>query len=66
MLEPEHSGHQQLAKGMMNNIPQSGKTVIKKIFSKVVVGNNVETPLAPIELQGYLKGSHYERLNHPL
>ena len=63
MLEPEHSGHQQLAKELMNDIPQSEKTVIKKIFSKVTVGNDVETPLAPIELQGYLKGSHYERLD---
>ena len=65
MLEPEHSGHQQLAKELMSGIPENGKKIIKKIISnyKMAVKGNIEHPLAPIKLHGCLKGSHYEKLD---
>lgn len=69
-LEPEHSGHQDLAKELMENLSQNERERIKNIISKATFTTakacQVEKPLPHIELQGYLKGSKFDKLNHCL
>ena len=69
-LEPEHSGHQELAKELMGNLSQNERERIKNIISKATLTTvkacQVEKPLPHIELQGYLKGSKFDKLNRRL
>lgn len=67
MLEPEHTGHKELAQELIDSIPQKEKDRIKKIIDSATVTSekayNVEKPLPHIELQGYLKGHKFDLLN---
>ncbi|MCG8620722.1 MAG: hypothetical protein MJE68_01815 [Proteobacteria bacterium] len=69
-LEHEHSGHQELAQELMRNLSQNERERIKNIISKATCNTEkacqVEKPLPHIELQGYLKGSKFDKLNHHL
>lgn len=69
-LEPEHSGHQELAKELMGSLSQNERERIKNIISKATFttakASQVEKPLPHIELQGYLKGSKFDKLNDRL
>lgn len=66
-LEPEHSGHIELATELMDNLPKNEKERIKDIISKATSATRqacpVEKPLPHVELQGYLKGSKFDELN---
>ena len=69
-LEPEHSGHQELAQQLMGGLSQNERERIKNIVRKATLNTakacQVEKPLPHIELQGYLKGSKFDKLNHRL
>ena len=66
-LEPEHSGHQELAEELMRSLPQNEREKIKNIISKATFitakACQVEKPIPHVELQGYLKGNHFDKLN---
>lgn len=72
-LEPEHSSHRELAKELMGSLPQNERQRIENIISKasftsakVCQVEQVEKPLSHIELQGFLKGSDFDKLNRCL
>ena len=82
LLEPEHRGHQELARELMGSISYMERQRVMKIVdgvraerrfgdidSDAVMHTNsgsVEKPLPPIELQGPLKGEKYSQLDERL
>ena len=67
MLEPEHSGHQEVAKELMESLPQNEQQRIYALIGKATSAlKKVDKSPSYIELQGRLKGSKFEKLDHRL
>ena len=63
MLEPEHSGHREIAKELMDSLPQNEQQRIYTIFGKATSKLKVDKSPPYIELEGRLKGSKFEQLD---
>ena len=80
ILEPEHSGHQELATELIGSLSRKEQQRIKRIVAKVRLVRSetsndtavetdtvsIEKPLPPIELQGPLKGKKFTELDQRL
>ena len=66
MLEPEHSGHREIAKELMDSLPQNEQQRIYTIFGKATSPLKVDKSPPYIELEGRLKGSKFEQLDRRL
>ena len=67
MLEPEHIGHQEVAKELMDSLPQNEQQRIYALNGKATSAlKKVDKSPPYIELQGRLKGSKFEKLDRRL